>query len=133
MMVDRTAALESQPGVLPPGHDLGTFLAEGRRARARADAEATKRLTARLRSDPSTDGLQNDLEDTLVEVAAHVVQAMVRLREQRQAGAVEPELVVDSMAKAANALRSAELTSAVMRSVVPTPRGEDVVSRDRAS
>jgi len=125
MSLDHAApiAAELQTGPLPPDRDLAALLAERRRARARADSAATRRLTEQLRSQPSMQDFRNDLEDALVDVAAHAVQAMVRLREQRQEGVVDPETVIDNLVKAADSLCLAELTAAVMRTVVPVPRG----------
>ncbi|WP_226360995.1 hypothetical protein [Pseudonocardia sp. ICBG1142] len=121
MSLDRTAtAAEPQVGVSPPDRDLSAPLAE--RRRARADAAATRRLPERLRSQPSMQDFRNDLEDALVNVAAQVVQAMIRLREQRQEGVVDVGAVTDNVTAAVEALAAAELTAVVMRSVVPAPR-----------
>lgn len=125
MSLDHAApiAAELQTGALPPDRDLAALLAERRRTRARADSAATRRLTEQLRSQPAMQDFRNDLEDALVDVAAQAVQAMVRLREQRQEGVVDPETVIDNLVKAADSLCLAELTAAVMRTVVPVPRG----------
>ena len=116
------AAAEPQVEVPPPDRGLDALLAERRRTRTSGDSAALRQLTERLQAQPSMQDFRNDLEDALVGVAAQVVQAMIRLREQRQENVVDPGAVADNVATAVEALCAAELTLTVMRSVVPVPR-----------
>ncbi|SFO40382.1 hypothetical protein SAMN05216207_10528 [Pseudonocardia ammonioxydans] len=123
MSLDSPAAeAESQVEVLPPDRGLDALLADRRQTRTRGDSTAIRQLTERLQAQPSMQDFRNDLEDALVGIAAQVVQAMIRLREQRQENVVDPDAVADNVTTAAEALCAAELTLTVMRSVVPVPR-----------
>lgn len=125
MTIDHGAVAAELPAQVTPSglaRELSEWLDARRREKSRADVAASERLAERLRTLPSPSDLRGDLEDALVEVAAHAVQAMVRLREQRQAGVVEPDAIADCLGRIADGLRMAELTSAAIRVPGPVPR-----------
>lgn len=85
-------------------------------SRAQATSAATRQLVERLRGAPALAEFRNDLEDALVDVAAHAVQALIKLREQRESESVDVASVGENLDIASTALRAAELTTAVLRS-----------------
>lgn len=125
MTPDHADAVAVEPcGKVQPRPDLSALLARQRQLRASADMEATKRVTDRLTSGPTLDSLRGELEDVLVDVAAHAVHAMVKLRNQRHDGSLDPSAISNNLSTAAEALRSAELLTAVIQSVRLPPASQ---------
>lgn len=114
MSLDRSAGVTPSPAPgLGAEHVLRVPLAEQQRARARADATATRRLAEQLRSAP-TANFQAVLETALLDVAAHAVQATMKLH-RTSAISGDAAAITGNLAALATALSTAELTAVVIQ------------------